>query len=54
MTVFLKVELAKDMVFPYESPQESDQYWRIFRVPAALLNRLLGFGGASRPVAGDG
>jgi hypothetical protein len=37
----LKLELPEDVVLPYEWPQESDWYWRVFRVPAALLNRTL-------------
>ena len=40
----MKLELPEDMVLPYEWPQESDWYWRVFRVPAALLNRILGLG----------
>ena len=41
----LKLELPEDLVLPYEWPQEHDWLWRVFRVPAALLNRTLGFGG---------
>lgn len=39
----LKLELAEDLVLPFEWPQESDWYWRVFRVPAALLNVTLGY-----------
>ena len=30
----LKIELSEDLVLPYAWPQESDWYWRVFRVPA--------------------
>jgi hypothetical protein len=33
----LKIEVPEDVVLPYEWPQESDHYWRTFRVPATLL-----------------
>jgi hypothetical protein len=42
----LKIEIAEDLVLPYEWPQESDWFWRVFRVTAALLNRTLNFGPA--------
>jgi hypothetical protein len=29
---------------PYEWARESDWYWRTFRVPAAVLNSVLGYG----------
>ena len=44
----LKLELPEDIVLPYEWAQESDWYWRVFRVPATLLNRTLGFCGAAK------
>jgi hypothetical protein len=37
------VELPERAVLPYEWPQDSDHYWRIFRVPARTLNRVLGY-----------
>jgi hypothetical protein len=37
----LKVEPLED-VLPYEWAEESDWHWRVFRVPAAPLNRVLG------------
>jgi hypothetical protein len=40
----LNVELPEALVLPYEWPQEGDHYWRVFRVPAEMLNRVLGFG----------
>jgi hypothetical protein len=40
----LKLELPEDLVLPYEWAQESDWYWRVFRVPATLLNQSFGFG----------
>ncbi len=40
----LKVELPEDLLLPFEWAQESDWLWRVFRVPASLLNRTLGFG----------
>jgi hypothetical protein len=39
----MKVELPEDLALPFEWPQESDWYWRVFRVPAAVLNRVLGY-----------
>ena len=38
----LKVQVPERAVVPFEWPQESDEYWRIFRVPAQTLNRVLG------------
>jgi hypothetical protein len=32
----------EDVILPYEWPQESDWYYRVFPVPAALLNQALG------------
>ena len=40
----LKVELPEPAVLAYEWPQESDEYWRIFRAPPQTLNRVLGYG----------
>jgi hypothetical protein len=40
----LKVELPEDLLLPYEWAQASDWYYRLFRIPAALLNRTLSFG----------
>jgi hypothetical protein len=37
----LKLELREDVILPYEWPQESEDYWRVFRVPAAVVNRAL-------------
>jgi hypothetical protein len=42
-----KIALPEDVVLPYEWPQESDDYWRVFRVPATLLNIVLGLAGSS-------
>ena len=39
----LKLELAEDLLLPYEWAQESDWYWRVFRVPASVLNRHLAY-----------
>jgi len=39
----MKVELPADPVLPFEWPQESDWYWRLFRVPARALNEALGY-----------
>jgi hypothetical protein len=50
----LKVELPEDMVLAYEWPQESDHYWRMFRVPAETLNRFLGFGGRGAQIQSSG
>jgi hypothetical protein len=44
----LKLDLPEDLVLPYEWAQESDWYWRVFRVPAALLNDTLEYGGRAR------
>jgi hypothetical protein len=38
----MKLELPEDLLLPYEWAQESDWYWRTFRVPAALLNSVRG------------
>ena len=38
----LKVELLEDLILPDEWPRESEWYYRVFRVPAMLLNQLLG------------
>jgi hypothetical protein len=40
----LKLELPENFVLPYEWAQESDWYWRVFRVPATVLNRTLRYG----------
>ena len=37
-----KLELAEDLLLPFEWAQESDWLWRVFRVPAVVLNRTLG------------
>jgi hypothetical protein len=44
----LTVELPEDLVLPHEWPHESDWFWRVFRVPATLLNRTLGYGAATQ------
>jgi hypothetical protein len=44
----LKLELAEDLVLPFEWAQESDWFWREFRVPAALLNAALALSDGSR------
>lgn len=44
----LTVELPEDQLLPYEWAQESDWLWRVFRMPAALLNQTLHYG-ESRP-----
>jgi hypothetical protein len=49
----LKLELAEDLLLPFEWVQDSDWYWRVFRVPAAVLNRVLGYG-AKTPIQHDG
>jgi hypothetical protein len=49
----LKVDLPEDLVLPYEWPQESDWYFRVFRVPASLLNRTLGYGAGQADDAAD-
>ena len=36
----LKLDLPEDLVLPFEWAQESDWLWRMFRVPAAMLNRV--------------
>ena len=40
----LKIELPEEFVLPYEWARESDWLYRVFRVPAGLLNRTLGYG----------
>ena len=40
----LKLVLAEDLLLPFEWAQDSAWYWRVFRVPAAVLNRFLGYG----------
>jgi hypothetical protein len=40
----LKLELAEDLLLPFEWAQDSDWYWRVFREPASVLNRTLRFG----------
>jgi hypothetical protein len=49
----LKLELPEELVLPYEWPQESDWYWRVFRVPAAVLNRTLDSSTQGKPAAGQ-
>jgi hypothetical protein len=44
----LKVDLPEDLLLPYEWAQESDWYWRVFRMPAALLNQTLHYGESRR------
>ena len=39
----LRLELPEDLLLPYEWAQESDWHWRVFRVPATVLNRVMGF-----------
>lgn len=45
----LKIVLEEDLALPYEWPQESDWSWRVFRVPAGLLNQNVRFGNALAP-----
>jgi hypothetical protein len=47
-----EIALPEDVVLPYEWPQESDHYWRVFRVPATLLNSVLGLAGTSAAQSG--
>jgi hypothetical protein len=46
-----KLEIEEEVVLAYEWAQESDWHCRVFRVPAALLNRLLGYASPSEPSA---
>jgi hypothetical protein len=48
----LKLELREDVILPYEWPQESEDHWRVFRVPASVVNRALGFHKAAEAQGG--
>ena len=36
----LRLDLAEELLLPFEWAQEGDWYWRVFRVPAAVLHTL--------------
>ena len=38
----LKMRLPEDTVLPYEWPHDSNWYWRVFRIPAVILNQAIG------------
>jgi hypothetical protein len=40
----LKIELPEDFLLPFEWAQETDWLYRVFRVPASLLNQTLKYG----------
>jgi hypothetical protein len=43
-----KLGAAEEVLLPYEWGQESSWLWRTFRVPAAVLNRVLSVNQAGR------
>jgi hypothetical protein len=50
----LKVDLPEEVVLPFEWAQESDWYWRVFRMPAAVLNSSLRYGASDHSDLADG
>jgi hypothetical protein len=49
----LKIELPEDLLLPYEWAHETDWLYRVFRVPASMLNRTLRYGESRDDTASD-